>query len=892
MKDTYEIDPAIMADLAEIAALFDHVPPYCADRQAEHYQPYKVYCLQGLRNHMPILTKQKIWTCWRREGEGKPPVNPNTDRPSSKSNSNTWVNFNTCLREVERGHMDGLGCYLPDGFAVIDIDKVEQVEGGGFSSFMLQKLTDRIHAARAAGCYVEVSQSGSGYHILGRLPDDLTFTLKAARHIEHTDEHCVTDLILPARTDPATDKAIAPDLIYLTGNTIGHGARGWQTFDDVAELPVDLLKWAMGLDNDEPSNITSVSDTTSTGAAGGRSDLRDDLATLDTIDREQRPVKSTASTCASEPKPYAHDIPRHAHNGPYMPTEADILDKLATMCPDMFAVYNGNLGADASSEIFKLCTKLLYLANNDTSKASSILRGAYAVVDHSNTKHAGQRYPEGDWLEHTLHAALQMRLSQSAKSYEWHKPYEGYSQDTQTEYQQSDTASIGNQYTDRVTDTDLHRESGATVNSAIELLKSAMASQASYIDFVAAYNSLCSDDKTSLYIRAMMHPSADGLGLTPHLWEHIMTAGTIPPESDAFFFDELTDDAFIEQPLPFLNNSDHPFFIKYTSHLLAGAPRAGKSELLYQLIAGWAGCFKRIIIWSEERKSVWQQRRKNYKAAGIDIGRWKIYIHPSEAEKEAILNSIDRDDLLAVDCLRSILRCKDENAAAENGAVIQPVTIATKDATLIALHHGRKNNSGSVVDRIAGNNSIPGAFDRILYLNTRIKGGYQKLEAEVRGKPVRPVNVRWDEIGRLVPSDIKPSTKNSGAAGADGDDGSGNADASGNSTSTAKPKGKMAVMANWVIDILAEAKTCTGKQLTTKQILSEVYRLDSEASEATFREVIKRLCTQGDIVKYETCDRAGKTNYYELPELAQCHERDAGTTCTEGGGDTEGADMV
>ncbi len=887
MKDTYEIDPAIQADLEELDRLYGHLPPFTRDRQSADYQYTKVSNLRALRDHLPILTEQRIWTNWKRVITGtatkKPPIDTNKAKPA------TWRKYQPCGQSVIDGHADGLGIYIPKGWVCIDIDHISMSQ-----ETRCQGAFKRMCSmAKDAGLYIEWSQSGTGLHILGRLPDDLPFPIW---HKKSQHANCETEVLCPAQI--GTDgKHKSPYAVYLTGDVYsidiaydvaGESETGWTSFDEVAVIPVEIIRWAMGMNNEEPSDITSVLDRTGTGEADGRADLRDDLATLDTIDREQRPVKSTVSTCASEPKPYAHDIPRHAHNGPYMPTDDEVMAVLATMCPDMFAVYNGNLGADASSEIFKLCTKLLYLANNDTSKVGSILRGAYAVVDHSNTKHAGQRYPEGDWLEHTLHAALQMRLSQGAKSYEWHKPYEGYSQDTQTDYRQSDTASIDNQYTDRV-DFNQHRERGAEVwaegelsqpvSDCVKKLNEARAGKpGGYLDFGSAYTALSADDKTSLYLHAMEHKASGGargggLGLSPLMWEHILQAGILPPESDAFYFDELEDDDFIEQPLPFLNNTEHPFFLKYTSHLLAGAPRAGKSELLYQVLAGWAGHFKRIIIWSEERKSIWKQRRDNYKAAGIDIRHWKIFIHPSDAEKEAVQNSIERDDLLVIDTLRNIMHCKDENSASESVVAIQPVLVATKDCTIVALHHGRKNTSGSIVDKIAGTGNIPGQFDRVLYLNSRTaSGGYQKLESDVRGKPVRPVNIRWDATGKMVVSDWQPPKD-------DGNDG-----VSGNVTSTAKPKGKMAMMSDMVMDILAQAKLCTNEVMTTKQIFFEIQQRDSEAKESSFKTVIKRLSDKGTIVKYDKPDKAGKLNCWELPELAQCHECDAGTTCTEATG--------
>lgn len=93
------------------------------------------------------------------DGKGKTqkkPINPSTGEVHNPHDPAIWTNFDNCV-----GKGDGVGFVLTenDPFFFVDIDKC--AEAGEWSDLAKNLMT------LCAGCAVEVSQSGTGLHILG-----------------------------------------------------------------------------------------------------------------------------------------------------------------------------------------------------------------------------------------------------------------------------------------------------------------------------------------------------------------------------------------------------------------------------------------------------------------------------------------------------------------------------------------------------------------------------------------------------------------------------------------------------------------------------------------------------------------------------------------------------
>jgi hypothetical protein len=135
------------------------------------------YC--GDLEHLPPalmpLTKDDHWVGWRWElrksKDGtqkwtKPPYqvrNPN--RLAKNNDPATWGPFDIGLAWTRKKKLEGLGFALfKSGIAAVDIDHVRDPNTGLTAPWAEQLIEE----ARALGCYVEITPSGTGYRIIGR----------------------------------------------------------------------------------------------------------------------------------------------------------------------------------------------------------------------------------------------------------------------------------------------------------------------------------------------------------------------------------------------------------------------------------------------------------------------------------------------------------------------------------------------------------------------------------------------------------------------------------------------------------------------------------------------------------------------------------------------------
>jgi putative DNA primase/helicase len=123
---------------------------------------------QELRNH-------RAWACWRYEYEherwSKPPYNPTTGEKAEPSDSNTWLDFDTCYDSYRASVVPGDGGRPYDGvsfaldlrWGIVGIDLDHLAEH--------QLQADAI--VDALGSYSEYSPSRDGYRIFcrGILPE-------------------------------------------------------------------------------------------------------------------------------------------------------------------------------------------------------------------------------------------------------------------------------------------------------------------------------------------------------------------------------------------------------------------------------------------------------------------------------------------------------------------------------------------------------------------------------------------------------------------------------------------------------------------------------------------------------------------------------------------------
>ncbi len=146
------------------------------------------------------------------------------------------------------------------------------------------------------------------------------------------------------------------------------------------------------------------------------------------------------------------------------------------------------------------------------------------------------------------------------------------------------------------------------------------------------------------------------------------------------------------------------------SHVLAGLPRVGKTELIVASIPTWLAQGHRVLFLSEESVVVWRARLRDRP------GDWQglVVVFAIGADPAALLEEAfaGTEDVVIVDSLRGLLGIQDEKDNSELVRRLNPWVARAREAgrTLIGLHHMRKS-LGEHGTGIAGGGGMLGVFD-------------------------------------------------------------------------------------------------------------------------------------------------------------------------------------
>jgi putative DNA primase/helicase len=125
-----------------------------------------------LENIPEELRQRPQWVVWKLEvRDGKPTKVPYIAGGVGKADTTdlmTWRTFEEAVQVLRTGRYDGVGFIFSSGdpYAGIDLDKCRDAETG-----KLEEWAEKI--VEAFGGYAEVSQSGTGVHIIvkGKAPN-------------------------------------------------------------------------------------------------------------------------------------------------------------------------------------------------------------------------------------------------------------------------------------------------------------------------------------------------------------------------------------------------------------------------------------------------------------------------------------------------------------------------------------------------------------------------------------------------------------------------------------------------------------------------------------------------------------------------------------------------
>src|SRR5262249_35953346 len=175
------------------------------------------------------------------------------------------------------------------------------------------------------------------------------------------------------------------------------------------------------------------------------------------------------------------------------------------------------------------------------------------------------------------------------------------------------------------------------------------------------------------------------------------------------------------------------YLVRGWSHLIAGYPRCGKTELVTACCRDWLAAGERILYLTEEPRAIWQHRLAR---AGADTWNGMRLVFGLGANPlELWARARDGNETLIVaDAIRNLgLTGPDEN---DNAALARQLTpwvagARARDKTLILAHHDRKGG-GQHGEAIAGGHALLGVVDIALELVHDTAPGRRLIRAYAR----------------------------------------------------------------------------------------------------------------------------------------------------------------
>lgn len=155
------------------------------------------------------------------------------------------------------------------------------------------------------------------------------------------------------------------------------------------------------------------------------------------------------------------------------------------------------------------------------------------------------------------------------------------------------------------------------------------------------------------------------------------------------------------------------YVIEGWSHLLAGYPKAGKTELVYACVRDWVRAGRAVLWITEESELVWQYRLRRDTTLPRGL---RLVFGLGERPDRLLERAVEGEEsIVIVDTIRSLLGITDEADNAELARVIGLWELGLRGKTRLYLHHLRKG-LGDHGLAVAGGTMLVGAVDRVLEL--------------------------------------------------------------------------------------------------------------------------------------------------------------------------------
>ena len=202
--------------------------------------------------------------------------------------------------------------------------------------------------------------------------------------------------------------------------------------------------------------------------------------------------------------------------------------------------------------------------------------------------------------------------------------------------------------------------------------------------------------------------------------------------------------------MPYLPVLGSPgLIIKGWSHVLAGFPKTGKTELLLRASTEWEG--KTLSI-SEEPAGVWDERLKTwpdeYPLDNVEV--WCALGTDPGFIFKGLADNADCCDHFIIDFTRDLIQLETETDNSQIAAALRPIVVLSRKLgkTLVLLHHTTKAG-GKNGRAIAGGHAFLGVVDVFLELNESGSNYPNRRKLTGRGRVHDVVDLTYEKQGKM-----------------------------------------------------------------------------------------------------------------------------------------------
>jgi hypothetical protein len=184
------------------------------------------------------------------------------------------------------------------------------------------------------------------------------------------------------------------------------------------------------------------------------------------------------------------------------------------------------------------------------------------------------------------------------------------------------------------------------------------------------------------------------------------------------------------------------YFVRGWSHLIAGYPRCGKTELLAACIPDWLRDGERVLYFTEEARDMWEKRLR--RREGPWRGLQLFFALGVPAADLLARMTAGQESVVVADTIRNLgILPADENDNSAVAAALAPwVAGARQGAKTLMLQHHMRKGAGEHGEGISGGHALLGAVD--MALEIRRENLPRRRTVRAYGRLVQPDDLLYE----------------------------------------------------------------------------------------------------------------------------------------------------